>query len=227
MAAWSKIKESCFDSFKPASQKALMNVRSIPVTIRPNLTTKGLYAEDPYALAGVLGRPQLQRLLNEDKALRVLLGTGNALDVIRRFKYMPNQPDSEEKRQLEMGSEGGSDASSRSDEGSRWEPENENAAISSLQELIFARLDKLEKGCLNVDQVEVPNIKFLSAQLADLLSDVQNSWREGIISVLESATGISGSLLAFTKGIEEVSVNHNAIMEALCVEESESEGEDE
>lgn len=184
-----------------------------------------MYSDDPFALAGVLGRPQLQRLLNEDKALRVLLGTGNALEVVKRFKYVPS--DTEQEAQLAALQAVALDEDERDSwdseslsSSNRWETDNNNVAISSLQELIFSRLDKLEKGCLNVDQVEVPPVKFLSNNLSDLLSDVQNSWREGIVSVLEAATSISASLLHFTKGIEDVSLNHNSIMEALCVGDS-------
>jgi len=57
-----------------------------------------------------------------------------------------------------------------------------------------------------------------------LFADVQNSWREGVTGVLESATVISGGLLNLTKAVEQVSTNHNKIMETLCVDESESSG---
>merc|ERR1712194_224699 len=241
-AAVMKVVDRTVNSLKPDSQKALTAVKTIPRTTRPKLTTKGLYSEDPYALAGVLERSQLQRMLSEDRALRVLLGTGNALEVIRRFKQMPSSDEQNAAlEQLDGGSaadgrsidDGGSASGSSSyDDSDDLDNLHDDLAaapvsqpIGQLQELIFARLDKLEKGSLDVDQVEVPQVKFLSGQLSDVLSDVQNCWREGIISVLESATSISSALLQLTKGVEDVSVNHNAIMEALCVDESSSESD--
>merc|ERR1719453_625093 len=97
--------------------------------------------------------------------------------------------------------------------------------IHKLQETVFSRLEKLEKGGLDVDAVDVPQIRFLSNQLADLFGDIQNSWREGITSVLESATIISGGLLQLTKGIENVSNNHSLIMDTLCAGDGSSDSD--
>jgi len=206
----------------PASQKALHMVREIPKTTRAGLTTKGMYVDNPDAMGGAIGRPQLQRLLDEDKALRILVGSADALAVIKRFKYVPNEED--HLRAIKAMEENTQPVASAEDD--MWE-DAENETINQLQEVVFSRLDKLEKSSLDVDVTEVPQIKFLATQLADLLSDVQNCWREGIIQVLESANLISGSLLQFTKNVEDVSSNHNTIMEKLCVDEEDDEDEEE
>ncbi|CAD7950683.1 unnamed protein product [Amoebophrya sp. A25] len=224
-----RVREKIVGALMPASQKALHMVREIPKTTKPALTTKGMYIDNPDAMGGALGRPQLQRLLDEDKALRILLGTADALAVIKRFKYIPNEDDTmRAMRAMEEG-QNGLNSFDEDAEGDGFD-ETENETINQLQEVVFSRLDKLEKSSLDVDVVEVPQIKFLTMQLADLLSDVQNCWREGIIAVLESANLISGSLLQFTKNVEECSSNHNLIMEKLCVDEEssapEGEGED-
>lgn len=41
--------------------------------------------------------------------------------------------------------------------------------------------------------------------------------------MLESATSVSSALLLLTKGVEEVSVHHDEIMNALCIDVSEDE----
>eukprot|EP00392_Amoebophrya_sp_AT5.2_P002863 g2868.t1 len=216
------LREKVVSALMPASQKALHMVREIPKTTRAGLTTKGMYVDNPDAMGGAIGRPQLQRLLDEDKALRILVGSADALAVIKRFKYVPNEED--HLRAIKAMEENTQPVASAEDD--MWE-DAENETINQLQEVVFSRLDKLEKSSLDVDVTEVPQIKFLATQLADLLSDVQNCWREGIIQVLESANLISGSLLQFTKNVEDVSSNHNTIMEKLCVDEEDDEDEEE
>ncbi|CAD7939221.1 unnamed protein product [Amoebophrya sp. A120] len=222
-----RIKEKIMSALMPDSQKALNGIRTIPKTTRPGLSTKGMYVDNPDAMGGAIGLPQLQRLLDEDKALRILLGSADALAVIKRFKYIPNEDDNlRAMKAMESGAGNGELAGLDGDDLGEWE-DTENETINQLQEVVFSRLDKLEKSSLDVDITEVPQIKFLATQLSDLLSDVQNCWREGIISVLESANLISGSLLQFTKNVEDVSQNHNNIMEKLCVDEDGSDEEEE
>jgi len=172
-------------------------------------------------LNGRITRVQLQRLMDEDKAIRLLLGTGKARDVIKKFKHNGDSDgenvslDSADKRYNEalMATTDVDDVTME--------------AIHGLQETVFSRLEKLEKSGLDVDATEVPQIKFISNQLADLFADIQNGWREGITGVLECATIISSGLLSLTKGVEQVSGNHNKIMETLCVDDSSDGSEEE
>lgn len=167
---------------------------------------------------GRITRVQLQRLMDEDKAIRLLLGTGKARDVIKKFKHTVDNDgaslDSEDRRY--------NDALMHTADVDEVTLE----AISGLQETVFARLERLEKSGLDVDAVEVPQIKFISNQLADLFVDIQNGWREGITGTLECATVISSGLLTLTKAVEQVSSNHNKIMETLCVDDSSDDDED-
>lgn len=195
-----------------------------------HLSPSTRYSEDQNAMAGSISVAQLQRLMDEDKALRILLGTGRAKDVIKKFAYQPDDADrAQYVASMQQGLNRAENASEHGTERSGTAATEVGATenINQLQEIVFSRLDKLEKDSLDVDVMEIPQIRFLSNTLSDLFGEVQNNWREGVTQVLEAATMISGGLLAFTKSVEDVSANHNIIMEALCMDDDSSDEEDE
>lgn len=219
-----RCKRNCCNACLPSSYKALQNLTKIPASKRSTLTTANLYNADD-ALNGQITRAQLQRLMEEDKAIRILLGTSKARDVIKKFKYFPPL---QEGLIMTLDEDGNpvdreSDLDELELELDQEEEDEKTKTIHKLQETVFSRLEKLEKGGLDVDAVEVPQIRFISNQMADMFGDIQNSWREGITSVLESATVISGGLLNLTKGVEQVNSNHEDIMAKLDIDSSSSE----
>merc|ERR550537_285787 len=56
-------------------------------TMKPSKRADQLYDIDPKAAQEEISRLQLQRLMDEDETMCLLLGTGRAIDVIRKFKF--------------------------------------------------------------------------------------------------------------------------------------------
>jgi hypothetical protein len=50
------------------------------------ITQKKRYSSDTNVVDGEITHQQLQRLLDEDKAMRILMGTNKSKDIIKKFK---------------------------------------------------------------------------------------------------------------------------------------------
>lgn len=141
----------------------------------------------------VVSRMQLQRLMDEDETLCLLLGTRKALDVIRRFRGMEKTEEDEE---------------------------NGGDAVASLQDTVFRKLDTLEKSGLDLEAEEVAAVRDLSDQMTEAFTEVQNQWRQELTTTLEAAAALSEGLIELTQGLERVGANHRAMVESLEASES-------
>merc|ERR1711966_185658 len=79
---------------------------------------------------------QLQRLLDQEPMLQILLGTKNALDVIRHFKAKTDDDDDDPLRK-----------------------------VTELQESVFRKVDKLEKAGLSMNRRDVPFVKDIGDEI--------------------------------------------------------------
>jgi len=143
----------------------------------------------------VVSRMQLQRLLDEDETLCLLLGTRKALDVIRQFKNFDVDPET---------------------------MPGERDAVAGLQETVFKKLDTLEKSGLDLEAEEVSAVRDLSDQMHEAFNEVQNQWRQELTSALEAAAALSEGLIELTQGLERVGANHRTMVDSLEASETET-----
>jgi hypothetical protein len=139
---------------------------------------------DDFDRKGVISRIQIQRLLDEDETLQHVLGTGKAIDVIRRFSVPEFRHSNEEVF----------------DE------------VTILQQNVFTKLEeydgadsKLEFGCIDT-------LKLVTTGLHDALTDIQNQWRNELTYVLESTNNLASILTDMTRKMEKVQQNHTTIV---------------
>lgn len=130
---------------------------------------------------------QLQRLLDEDKTLVLLLGKDNARELIRVFKAekalgtsMPINP-----------------------------------AVNRLQKTVFLKLDQLEKEGLEMEARSVPQVRALSNVLDRQYSTMQKEWRASLTNILEFASTLAEGLVELTQGLDRVQDNHQVMLETL------------
>jgi len=143
-----------------------------------------------------ISRSQLQRLLDQEPMLRILLGTGQALDVIRTFKAG------------DAGLDDDSDASSGAD-GAALEK------VRKLQESVFIKIDKLERQGLGMDRNKVPLVDDLANELADCIQGVQNEWREEISNSMAVVTSVAEEFGNLADGIADLQDNQERLRQML------------
>jgi hypothetical protein len=132
---------------------------------------------------------QLQRLLDQEPMLQILLGTKNALDVIRHFKRPAEEDEDDDDDPLRK--------------------------VAELQETVFRKVDKLEKSGLTMDRRDVPFVKDIGDEISQSLSVVQNEWREELTMLVESITTLSDGFADLYDGIEKCSRNHTDLMDLV------------
>merc|ERR1719183_2857237 len=105
---------------------------------------------------------QLQSLMDGEPMLQILLGTKNAIDVIKYFKTF--QRDEEEEEQMMEQSLG------------QEKPEEKTSLekVAELQENVFRKVETLEKAKLNMERLSVPFVDELSDSIQFSLNNSQN-----------------------------------------------------
>jgi hypothetical protein len=163
-------------------------------TLPPQKLRQDLYALEEMSHEEISCH-QLQRLLDEDATLQLLLGKDNARELIRVFKA----------EQMHSG------------------PTMDiNPAVNRLQKTVFLKLDQLEKEGLEMEARAVPQVRALSNVLDKQYSTMQKEWRSSLTNILEFASTLAEGLVELTQGLDRVQDNHQVMLETL--ESSDDEG---
>merc|ERR1719353_1561114 len=155
---------------------------------------------------------QLQSLMDGEPMLQILLGTKNAIDVIKYFKTF--QRDEPEEDQMEMGP-----PSDKPEEKTSLEK------VAELQENVFRKVETLEKAKLNMERLSVPLVDDMSEQIQYSLSNAQNEWRQQLTGIMEVLTQITDAFTDVKKSIDNVQENHVELTALLTGETEGSETE--
>jgi hypothetical protein len=138
-----------------------------------------------------VSRSQLQRLMDEDNTLPLLLGTPRAVDVIRRFKAVPD-PTTEEDTFEGM------------------------PPVKALQGSVFSKIDNLEKVQFDEEEVpHVPEIDQITEQMSHAVYDVRDQFRLQLTSIIEATAVLFEYLVELTQGMEVVRQNHEQVLDMV------------
>jgi len=139
-------------------------------------------------LKGDISRAQLQRLMDDDDSLPILLHEKQAEKVIRRFKNV----------------------------GAREGPEGEDVgAIKKLQGKVFGAIDNMERIKLDDDIVEVPAISELTEEMSGAVTSVRNQFRIELTGIIEATAVLFEHLVEVTQGLDKVRENHELVLESV------------
>mmetsp|Transcript_44913 Transcript_44913/g.80918 ORF Transcript_44913/g.80918 Transcript_44913/m.80918 type:complete len:1095 (-) Transcript_44913:255-3539(-) len=176
-------------------------------------------------------RDQLQRLMDEDETLPLLLGTRKAVEVIKKFKKKEPKPEGEAEKDefgedmveaqycnncgtiLEVDpfaqNKGGIIICSHCGAKNGLETSKE---VAETQRQVFARIDDLERIPPELEVPDVPRIKKLTEEMSNALTDVQNQFRIQLTSIIEACAVLFEHLVELTQGMDAVSKNHQEVL---------------
>merc|ERR1711937_1001751 len=154
---------------------------------------------------------QLQSLMDSEPMLQILLGTKNAIDVIKYFKTFTREQEEDDEDPL----------------GEKPEEKSSLEKVAELQENVFRKVETLEKAKLNRDRLSVPFVDAMSQQMQFELSSAQNEWRQQLTGIMEVLTHITDAFTDVKKSIDKVQENHVELTQLLTGETEGSESETE
>jgi len=188
------------DWMLPSSKAEIMKMTS------PTIRGPSPVYEVPNAmLAQEVSWSQLQRLMDEDESLPLLLGTQKAGEVIRKFKLGAGA-------NLPPDDAHAGDMWEADDEGKRT---HEADRVRAAQANVFARIDELERIPPEMEVPNVPEIKALTDEMSGAVTDVQNQFRIQLTSIIEAIGALFEHLVELTQGIDGVRQNHEAVIERV------------
>jgi hypothetical protein len=154
-----------------------------------------VYDIPPAQLQQEVSRSQLQRLMDEDETLPLLLGDKTAVAVIQRFKK--NNPESHGNPEATL----------------HEFPNTVNAGkVKGLQGQVFSRIDNLETIPPDEQVPEVPEISDLTEALSGVITEVRNQFRLQLTSIIEATAMLFEHLVDLTQGIDAVRANHEEVL---------------
>jgi hypothetical protein len=139
-----------------------------------------------------ISRSQLQRLMNEDETLPLLLNDTEAVKVIRRFKQV---------------------AAGQEDAG-LFNPMNPEQ-VKNLQGEVFKKVEGLETFNTDDDAPEVGHIKALADEMSGSVTEVRNQFRVQLTSIIEATANLFEHLVDLTQGVDAVRGNHEEILKIV------------
>jgi hypothetical protein len=142
-----------------------------------------------------ISRSQLQRLMDQDNSLPLLLGTSQAVQVIRKF------------RRKALGEE--------FDENEEQEESNDPSAhnpVNKTQAQVFQRIDELERVPPDVELTKIPQIVGMTEDMSHALSEVQNQFRVQLTGIIEATANLFEHLVELTQGVDAVRNNHEEVL---------------
>mmetsp|Transcript_90120 Transcript_90120/g.226851 ORF Transcript_90120/g.226851 Transcript_90120/m.226851 type:complete len:903 (+) Transcript_90120:67-2775(+) len=148
-----------------------------------------LYDIPEALLKSNVSRLQLQRLMDEDETLPILLQEARAEKVIRRFKQL--------------------------DAPEQVEGEEYVAPVKKLQGQVFGQVDALEKVKLDDDIPEVPEISELTESMSGAITSVRNKFRIELTNIIEATAVLFEHLVDLTQGIDAMRQNHDLVLEQV------------
>jgi len=155
---------------------------------------------------------QLQSLMDSEPMLQILLGTKNAIDVIKYFKTFKREEEEDEM-----------------DANLPDKPEEKSSLekVAELQENVFRKVETLEKAKLNMDRLSVPFVDAMSQQVQFELSSAGNEWRQQLTGIMEVLTHITDAFTDVKKNLDQVQSNHVELSQLLTGETEGTESETE
>jgi len=147
-------------------------------------------------LVQTISRQQLQRLMDEDESLPLLLGEHKAVKVIQKFRAH--------------------DATDEDDEESVGEQERvEFNPLGKTQREVFHKIDELERVPPEVELPKVPKVIEMTEDMSHALSEVQNQFRVQLTGIIEATASLFEHLVELTQGIDAVRANHEQVLERV------------
>jgi len=147
-------------------------------------------------LTQTISRSQLQRLMDEDNSLPLLLGETTAVKVIRRFRKKLQDEDEEE-------------VMSDPGESAGLNP------VTKTQAEVFQRIDELERVPAEVEVPKIPQVVQMTGELSDALSEVQNQFRVQLTGIIEATATLFEHLVELTQGIDACRNNHEEVIQLV------------
>jgi len=138
----------------------------------------------------IISRAQLQRLMDEDDSLPLLLGEVKAVKVIHRFRK--KAPDEDEEYD-EINDKSGN-------------------PFMHTQADVFHRIDELERVPPEVDVPKVPQIIGMTEEMSHALGEVQNQFRVQLTGIIEATATLFEHLVELTQGVDAVRNNHEEVL---------------
>jgi hypothetical protein len=133
-------------------------------------STVRLFAETKADEGEELSLKNLQGLMDGEPMLQILLGTRNAIDVVRYFKTFPATFEEEDTGNL---------------------PKTSLEKVTELQENIYKKVETLEKAKLSMFRKPVPFVDHMADELSSAVLSIQNSWRKELTAIMEVLTTIT------------------------------------
>lgn len=168
------------DWMLPSTQTDVFDQMTAPVEHKP----LALYEVPDTIMTQEISRAQLQRLMDEDSTIPLLLGSKRAVDVIRKFKPVEKEEES-------------------------GQPVS---AVKAMQGTIFGRIDKLERVKLDDDVPEVPEMTQIAEQMSGAILDLRNQFRVQLTGVIECTAVLFEHLVELTQGLDEVRQNSDGVI---------------
>jgi len=156
-----------------------------------------IYDIPPGMLTQTISRQQLQRLMDEDNSLPLLLGEHKAVKVIRKFRRKDPTDD-----------EGDDEDKSAEDAGG-------HNPLSKTQREVFHKIDGLERMPPEVEVPKVPQVIAMTEDMSDALSEVQNQFRVQLTGIIEATASLFEHLVELTQGVDAVRANHEQVLERV------------
>jgi hypothetical protein len=150
-----------------------------------------------------ISRAQLQRLMDEDESLPLLLGETKAVKVIQKFrKKKPDEMDDFTDEDAQQG----------------------QSKFMTTQAEVFSKIDDIERVAPEVELPKIPQIIGFTEDMSHSLSEVQNQFRVQLTEIIEATATLFEHLVELTQGIDAVRTNHEQVIE--LVKESQAEDND-
>lgn len=177
--------QSSTDWMLPNSRLDIERMQN-PGSIRPS----PVYDVPESMLEQMVTRAQLQRLMDEDETLPLLLGTKRAVEVIQKFRRKTGIEDLDDEN-------------------------GDMKGVRDTQAEVFARIDDLERIPPELEVPEIMPIKKMTEEMSHALTDVQNNFRIQLTSIIEACAVLFEHLVELTQGIDSVTNNHQVVLELV------------
>merc|ERR1712190_270297 len=132
--------------------------------------------------------------MDDDATMPLLLGTTSAIEVIRKFKQRTGEA-------AQTGDDVSVDAA--------------KSEVKALQGSVFEKIDHLEKVKLDDDVPDVPEIKEITNDMSEAITDVRNQFRIQLTGIIEATAVLFEHLVDLTQGIDAMRQNHKDVLELV------------
>eukprot|EP00927_Polykrikos_kofoidii_P054568 TRINITY_DN48978_c0_g1_i1.p1 TRINITY_DN48978_c0_g1~~TRINITY_DN48978_c0_g1_i1.p1 ORF type:complete len:927 (+),score=186.79 TRINITY_DN48978_c0_g1_i1:142-2922(+) len=161
------------------------------------------------ALQQEVSREQLQRLMDEDPTLKIVLDKEYAVDVIRYFKQAAGEAEDEAPKATQAITD---EQRKSSDDKAGKKKVDEAAQVKNLQTNVFKRIDQLEASNMEDKVPEVKCITDLANAMSNEVTTVRNQFRMQLPAIIEATAALSEHLVDVTESLDAVRVNHVEIL---------------